>query len=444
MTKKNEPELASVSQMTDAELLQTYREQVALVSLSVEWIPLSSKISDEHAGMMLDAVGAQRKGVSMSARMFCAGHPAVDSLNAARQMITAYRDSMTGAVVIAGKSMDREAALTSKGEAKARKVKKSEKTALPEKRKGERLILLRLIEEFDEHVQGLVASLYTQARNVDAQMESIKEHDQKILKDLYRDENYPKSAAQLIEVVGPSYEQFGMTLDFEKHCPNIAKRLVQEKAAEVRDTMQLVAAEYTRELQEFLRRMVTGLSQRIRLYPKNTAYAYLENAEVLEVMLHKEYPDQIPEGMRMLEVKYVEAGKAKATIKTIGPFADDQYASLGPIEVDEKRRLVDSTVGDFMVFMGQLDNFSTLMGPHAQPLRELMTTLRSQITKPGSSTAVVTEELRKSTVFRNETRSLLKEAEHTLVAKMQDVISRAPRRRIAVIGGMAQIVAAVA
>ena len=385
------------------------------VDIEVAWFSTSRQASADDANTMLRSVNASRKGVSITKRLFSSTHPAVKSVNAARQRLRAYVESMTIPV----------AAVVPRNTA--------DPTAFLMKQPATRLILRSDIDEFDKRVQQLAEELYTAARHLDEALEEIKAIDRDTLGALYDEDNYKFKPSEQIAVRGPFLREVGFRADFADIAPKACERAMAQLREQLQNTVTLASQEFRDGLAEAAEQIAAQLANRTRLQPttKHARYAELNEAEVLVELRHAEDPD-VPEDHVLLQVRLKKArGSGKSDAIWLEPMTEAAYAALRPTETDERRKIYDTTVERLREQMNMFHKIREMLGGDADALGEVVDDLKQLLTRRDRvlNTDELLQNVRNNSSFRTQFRRGLQDVVQQL-REASTLTDTASRRRV--------------
>lgn len=407
------PLIDHIDDKAHMDALKHLKEECMEVEFSMSWLPLARVVSEGNRNLMLTAVNARKKGISISKRMFCSGHPLLGALNDARTQLNRWRDSF---VIVKGA----EAADDENGEKKIVG--------------GVRLIEASDIPEFESGFKVRVDQLYAAAAKVEAYMRkpyydgkkhwpSILDADKAEVGDDFNEADYPANVAACVQVVMPTYTPYEVSI---KLPPEVRKRQEQRLNEALNSTLETATAYITNSLTDVFTQFANSLVNRTRIYPKDVAFSKYHGAEIVTkeksgenwviTLRHKE-PD--PE----------RAGKERSVLVTLDPLSDkDFHTLLKPQSTDEKKKLSTSVLENIFNQFATLTKVKGMLGPYGDQIEHTLDKIRDVLSTAGTTHEEILKEAKNSNYFRNKLVSALGEAVKELDVTVQDV--KRVRRKI--------------
>ncbi len=385
------------------------------VEFEVSWFGTRRKATQAETVSMLktDSDEIDPSQLTVDIRLFDPKDEHIKAMNQAKLALSAYRDSATIPAaklpLVTGKTIQ-----TGEEQPTQRLIVK---------KPGERIILAEDVDEFDNYVtKVLVPNLLNAVEAANDNIEQIKERAKKKLKKRFREDMFPERFE--VGVYGPEYSEVGLSLDFEKTCPAAADRMKTMAEQRMADTVELAVADFANTFMETVAIAARQLSCRTKLMPASShELAYLKDAEVLEVKLHEDEPDEIPEGKLLVEVAY-KLNKKRVT-EWFGPFTETEYGSLNPFESTERCKVYESTFEKLLADLDRFNKIRGMLGDLGKPLDNIVEQVSSLLHNAGNDARSVVNEVKSSRFFRNQGADILSK----VADEVEILVSKMPVRK---------------
>ena len=389
--KKSPKKAAETKTESKVHFLQ---EKCMEVAIEISWLTTSRKVDDQDGNAMANEVGASRKALSISKRLYDSKLDVVKKLNAARSRLKAYINSYT--IPVAAIPPEH----TDDPEAFAMKAS------------GVRMIMVEDIKEFDTHVEILTRELLASARALDGELAAIKANDKQRLGQLFDDRDYPLQPSKAISVRGPLYSEIGFRANFEELAPQACARAMRRLQQRLDQTVELASGEFCEELAKAAHQIASQLTSRMRLYPigSHRLYDQLNKAELIETKRHDE-DAEVPVDMVMVYARVPIGGSDKKTrTDWFGPMTEAEFRDLRSKATDEKCKVYESTVLSLREQLDAFNRISGMFGDKAGPIKEQVKAIEKLLSdrhgNPLSADKLI-KDMRNTDTFRDSLQTAL-------------------------------------
>jgi len=387
--------VVNVQKTVDLSPSEKLKNECVGVRLSFNWFSTGKQVDKETKMQMAEAADSDESGFSASKRMMDSKHPTVKKVNELKSRIKGYFDSMTIPLgnFVAGRGG-------------------------PEP--GIRLLPVGKIEELDNRLKAFVPEVSAAQADLNRDLGDIKAMDEKRLKGLYNEEDYPRSIS--IDLSW-GFLNVEVPAALERLSPAVYARECERLKSRMDETYELATATIMEQFLSVVKDWNEILGPVVRIYPQpSNRYTEYHGAEVrrrLQSGSHKltiargdDKPQKltvtVPEGSTSLVIRHYPNGSKKLHEVVIGPLTSSEYADLNPSTVSaEKRTFKATTIEAMNGFLVQFRNIGDTISASDQ-LRDMVKSVETQLARLGDSDAVAGE-LRNSVSFRAETHRLMSE-----------------------------------
>ena len=383
------PEASAISDVKSIDLSPSAKLSRDVIGsrLNLIWFSTSRRVDAASKANMADAAGSTTSAFSAGLRLMDSKHPVIKEANELRRRIEATWKSTTIPLAVYASCDHR-----------------------PEP--GVRLIAAdaETVADFDRRMTALATELRIMEKRVNEALPDIKKMDALRLKALYKAEHYPSSV-----VLGVSWGYVNVSVPavLEKLAPEVYKRELASAKEHMERSCSLALTSMLEEFHAVIASWIESLGPVVRLYPAETHPLY--GAEVCSCISHAQ-DESVPEGKFRLILKPQTGNTARQTLD----MTEVEYNLLKPKVVSgEHKRFHTSTIESLGDFINVFRNVSDIL--QAPPeLESMVKRVEAQMTKVASPEQFA-EELRRSTVVRNDTHTLAVQLESQLSKMIENV-----------------------
>lgn len=407
-----------------ASLTQTIdllREHAYLVDLEVSWFSKQRKMSksEKQSLVRTDEDEADLSQLTVNLSLFAKNDPDIKAMEDAKRALYSYRDSLT---IPSAKLAPTELTEVELEGGDKRLVRK---------KPGERVIMHGDVDDFDHHVtEILIPNLKKAVERANKNMLQIKARAKETLKKRFREDEFPEQFQ--CAVTGPDYKQYGLSVEFEEACPSAAARMKEAAQQKYTDTIELAVGDFANSFMSACALAAQQLSHRTKIYPPDDhEYYYLDGAEVQEIFTPADDPS-LEEGEMLLEVAYKPGDGGKRKTETVGPLTEAEYNRLNPMEVEQRRKVYQSTFENLLGDLERFQQIREMLGDLANPLDAIVTKVRKLLHDAGDTAHAVTNDMKASNMARKRAAETFADVADAIESVVDQLPVRKAKRRRAI------------
>ena len=365
------------------------QENCKAVEFEINWFAMSRSAKKNEVISMLKTTEneADADVVSISLKTINPKNSFIQKMNKAKQALMSYRDSVT--------IPSMQLPITTVSDLQDEQDVKR----LLSKKPGERIILQRDVDEFDNYVtKVLIPNLQHAVEDANANIEAIKEDSKKVLKSRFQEKDFP--AKFNVDVRGPWYNDIGVSLNFQESCPAAYARLASASQKHFEQTIQLGAADFAKNLLLVLDTVVNQLGCKTKYSPdKKHPLAKLDGGILRRAITPKD-DLSIPLGKTSYEIEYAEDGKK--IVEVFGPFTEEEYQELCPYEDSKNNKIYASTLETLINELQRFEKIKDMLGSMGTPFGDMISSARSLLSQAdkGLNPENIATQLKSGTFFR--------------------------------------------